>query len=97
MKAIAIRQPFAHYIVTGDKKIKYRSWRTNHRGPILIHASLTVKMDQDGLNEYCNNNGFPVVDSKSLPRGGIVGYATIVDCVEYPPSHKFSGSNPSPK
>ncbi|MCA9418448.1 MAG: ASCH domain-containing protein [Candidatus Omnitrophica bacterium] len=58
MKAISIRQPFAHYIVTGDKKIEYRSWRTNYRGPILIHASLKVAMNQHELEEYCEESGY---------------------------------------
>jgi hypothetical protein len=41
MRAICIRQPWAHFIVKGFKDIENRSWKTNYRGPILIHAGET--------------------------------------------------------
>ena len=39
MRAITVRQPWAHLIVTGRKSVEHRSWRTHHRGPLLIHAA----------------------------------------------------------
>lgn len=38
MKAITIRQPWAWLIFHG-KDVENRSWRTNHQGPLAIHAS----------------------------------------------------------
>ncbi|HTV55212.1 MAG TPA: ASCH domain-containing protein, partial [Terriglobia bacterium] len=46
MKALSIRQPWAWLIVNGFKPIENRSWNTNFRGRILIHASL--KVDREG-------------------------------------------------
>ena len=38
MKAITVRQPWASLIAAGVKTIETRSWRTDYRGPIAIHA-----------------------------------------------------------
>ena len=39
MKAISIKQPWASLIAHGIKDIENRTWKTNYRGKILIHAS----------------------------------------------------------
>jgi hypothetical protein len=38
MKAITILQPHASLIAVGAKRYETRSWKTNYRGPIAIHA-----------------------------------------------------------
>lgn len=38
MRALTIRQPWASLIATGAKTIETRPWRTDYRGPVLIHA-----------------------------------------------------------
>jgi len=43
MKAISIKQPWAWLIVNGYKDIENRSWSTNFRGRVYIHASLSPK------------------------------------------------------
>lgn len=39
MKALSVRQPWASLIAAGVKTIELRSWRTRHRGPLVIVAS----------------------------------------------------------
>ena len=39
MKALSIKDPWASLIVEGKKTIELRTWRTNYRGPVLIHRS----------------------------------------------------------
>jgi len=39
-RALSIRQPWAYAILHLGKDIENRPWRTNFRGPLLIHASL---------------------------------------------------------
>lgn len=47
MKVLSIKEPFASLIKMGEKKIETRSWKTNYRGEIYIHASKTnVKVDE---------------------------------------------------
>lgn len=38
MKALTIRQPWASLVVEGRKPFEYRSWATDYRGALLIHA-----------------------------------------------------------
>jgi ASCH domain len=42
MRTLSLRQPWAWLVVNGYKDIENRSWRTNHRGPLVIHASSTT-------------------------------------------------------
>ena len=42
MKAISLCQPWASLMALGAKKIETRSWATNYRGQLLIHASKKV-------------------------------------------------------
>lgn len=39
MKSIMIREPWASKIANGEKTIETRTWKTNHRGKILLCAS----------------------------------------------------------
>ena len=43
MRALSVRQPWAHLIASGEKSIEVRSWGTAYRGPLLIVASGTVE------------------------------------------------------
>ena len=39
MKALTVKQPWAHLIAAGAKRWETRSWSTNYRGLLAIHAS----------------------------------------------------------
>ena len=41
MKALSIKEPFASLIANNIKKIETRSFKTNYRGKLYIHASLS--------------------------------------------------------
>ena len=45
MKAISIRQPWAHDILCGVKKYEYRTWPVKHRGDLLICSSAAPKIE----------------------------------------------------
>jgi hypothetical protein len=74
MKILTVRQPWASLIVAGIKDVENRSWRTNYRGRLGIHAGSRV--DQDALDAYGH-----LLDGE-LPRGALIGSVTVVDCVE---------------
>lgn len=88
MKALSIRQPWAHLIVHGGKDIENRTWKTKYRGTVLIHAS--KKID---VTAYANlkSMGVDLPPLEKLQVGGIVGKAEITDCVESSESEWFSG------
>lgn len=89
MKAISIRQPWAWLIVNGYKDIENRSWPTNFRGRILIHASKGMTRDdyEDGqeallyAGKFADLSGVAIPAFDEIERGGIVGVATIADCI----------------
>jgi activating signal cointegrator 1 len=39
MKALTLTQPWASLVAIGAKKIETRSWSTDYRGPLAIHAA----------------------------------------------------------
>lgn len=96
MKAISIRQPWAWLIVNGFKDIENRSWRTNYRGPVLIHASQGMTR-----SEYNNAVSYAAEIDRRLPylipsfekieRGGIVGVANVASCVDWHASPWYMG------
>jgi hypothetical protein len=95
MKALSIRQPWAWLIVHGVKDVENRTWRTNFRGRFLVHAG--IRFDEDGHRRIWASHELRAVLPTSFPRpdafqrGGIVGEAVLIDCVEAHPSRWFSG------
>lgn len=72
MKALTIKQPWASLIIEGYKKYEFRSWKTNYRGKILIHAGLSLEKDvQERFKDY----------NLDYKLGYIIGEAEIVDCI----------------
>lgn len=89
MKALSIMQPWAWAIVEGHKRVENRTWRTDFRGPLLVHAG--QKFDDDGL-EFLRGLLGPIVPAKPFfQRGGIVGEARLVACVTRHDSPFFFG------
>lgn len=92
MKAITIKQPWANLIVSGLKDIENRTWKTNFRGRVLIHAAMApVKEGWDALNktqlkEVFKHKNELYGDKDELPNGAIIGSVEIVDCVQNHPS-----------
>ena len=96
-KALTIKQPYASLIVEGIKDIENRTWKTNYRGRILIHAgkdnlikNLKYGDDITYLNnkqlEYITNNKHNDIFNNELITGAIIGSVEIVDCVINHPS-----------
>lgn len=101
MKVLSIRQPWAYLIVAGYKDIENRKWYTNHRGPLLIHASKAVDPNDFPMQrEWIREAGIDIPED--LPRGAIVGSVTLTDVHDWasPPYTGFvSGQvkySPSP-
>ncbi len=70
LRVLSLRQPWAWLIVNGYKDIENRSWRTNHRGPLLIHASSNRSLTSSkNLAALCQNASVEVEDSRQLGLG----------------------------
>jgi hypothetical protein len=81
MNALSVRQPWAWAIVAGRKPIENRTWQTDYRGPLLIHAGL--RGDPDGF-EFLESHGVHIPED--LPRGGIIGQVELIDITTDHPS-----------
>lgn len=75
MRVLSIKEPFATLIKDGVKRIETRSWKTNYRGELYIHASLTKKdiTDRHELLE--------LVKDKTFSYGYIICRCKLKDCV----------------
>lgn len=72
MKALTIKEPWATLIVDGYKKYEFRSWKTNYRGKILIHAGMSLEKDMiEKFKDYNLN----------CIKGAIIGEAKLVACI----------------
>lgn len=49
MKALTLTQPWATLVAIGAKKIETRSWYTDYRGPLAIHAAKKFPEDAQHL------------------------------------------------
>lgn len=89
MKAITVWQPWATLLATGQKHNETRSWRTNYRGEILIHAAKKPYTQIEPMIPPFERMLIRKVlklghiDWRNrVPTGCIIGKATLVDCVE---------------
>jgi hypothetical protein len=68
IRALTVRQPWAALIVSGEKTVENRGWRTNYRGLLLIHAG--SRPDPDG----------PAFDGP-ITFGAIIGVVELTDVI----------------
>jgi len=90
MKCLSVRQPWASLLVSGIKDVENRTWETKYRGKLLIHASSKKYYSEDvfalpyewrnALFNGVTTGAFPFQDK--TPYSAIIGYVTLVDCVE---------------
>jgi hypothetical protein len=77
-KALSLKQPYAWLIANGYLLVDDRTWGTQYRGLMLIHAS-------KGLYEHYydyikSNTNIPIPSKDKLEYGGVVGIAKLVLC-----------------
>lgn len=101
--ALSIRSPWWYGVIHAGKPIENRSRKHSFRGPVAIHASL-YKPTYDDIQDYNDTLAAAAPDVAHLDkhwlledderiqlRGGIVGVAEVVDCVEQSDSAWFFG------
>ena len=77
MKVLSLTESYATLIKLGKKKIETRSFKTNYRGELYIHASST-KIPKEWKN---NKELMELVDGNDLNFGYIILKCKLVDCV----------------
>lgn len=88
MKVLTVWQPWAQLLAAGHKHNETRSWRTNYRGEILIHAAQKdplfgiTRMPEEGWLNALKAFGFSEAFNRfqKFPTGAIIGKAKLTDC-----------------
>jgi hypothetical protein len=85
MKAITVRQPWATFLIQGMKRYETRTWITDYRGPLLIHAGRTFSKDVISLcvvepfKKLLSDAGYE--KPQDMPLGVILGTVTLEACL----------------
>lgn len=89
MKALSLWQPWASLWLSPAKVHETREWKTDYRGPLLVHAAKRIAVCVDPrLDEICVRK-FGESWRKTLPRGALIGRIQLVSMIstnEYGPS-----------
>ncbi len=99
LKCLTLTDPWAELIALGAKKLETRSWPTEYRGPLAIHASSTFPVDAE---ELCDEEPFAMTllaggfqksplpgrrtrNAWKFPLGHIVAITWLEDVYRLPP------------
>jgi hypothetical protein len=81
MKALSVKNPWAWLICSGLKNVENRTWKTNYRGRILIHAP--AKEDRDWYTIYpFHARAIRPNIPDDLIFSSIIGEVDIIDCIQ---------------
>lgn len=71
LPVLSVRQPWASYIAGGLKSIELRTWSTEYRGWLWIHAA--KQLDLDAMEVYD-------LQATHFPTGGLLAIANLESC-----------------
>lgn len=74
LTAITLHQPWASLIAVGKKCYETRSWGTDYRGPIAIHAAKKLHENESLISLL-------EIEADKIPLGAIVAIANLTDCI----------------
>jgi activating signal cointegrator 1 len=87
LKVLSLIQPWATLVATNEKRIETRSWKTNYRGELFIHAS--KKVDKKFCEQVAGFLGIEFSGSQWYylqqgvgNLGAIIAKCNLVDCVQ---------------
>ncbi|KKM13451.1 hypothetical protein LCGC14_1716150 [marine sediment metagenome] len=77
MKALTLTQPWASLMALGYKQVETRSWKTQYRGPLAIHAA---KGFPSAARQFAEVERAIGRVPARIPRGAVVCIIDLVDC-----------------
>jgi hypothetical protein len=84
MKTLTLTQPWASLIALGEKQVETRSWHTNYRGPLAIHAAISFPgwaKRQCFMPPFAGVLAGHDLSPDTLPLGRVLCITSIVDCL----------------
>ena len=86
MKALTIKQPWASLIMEFGKDVDNRTWKTNYRGPLVIHAGKQFDCSAAPMRlrlptgaRWMDGDKMKA-QSPYFPAGSCLGIADVVEC-----------------
>ena len=97
MKAITILQPYAELIALELKHYETRSWPTNYKGKIAIHAGkelypITPEIKQAVEASVFYSGPFHPTYIEDWTRGAVIAIADLVDCLKIDTADTYQGN-----
>lgn len=86
--ALSVKQPWAALLAAGVKTVEVRTWLTRKFGPVLIHAAKNSDPRPDGWALVTT----PELRELAALRGGVIGVATLTECLKYSTSDAFAAA-----
>lgn len=84
IRGLSIRQPWAWGICAGVKQTENRTWSTDFRGTIAIHASTSPQV----VNALRRSSGCGLLTRERFEFGAIIGLADVTAVASYGPQHE---------
>lgn len=91
MKALTICQPYAHLILTGEKPVENRTWRSDYYGPLLIHAGKSREWLDDDDEQRYPGLVFGAVVGRVVMHGSLKPERYIAEHPEHADSEHVNG------
>lgn len=93
-RVLTVQQPWADWIVDGLKDVENRSWATNYRGRLWIHAG---KTEDKGAWFWASaalgeRRAMELANAHHPILGAIIGHVDLVDCSHASRSVWWTGS-----
>jgi hypothetical protein len=84
LKALTVCQGWASAMfLSTPKDVENRTWATNYRGDLLIHAGKSKKYLKE-CTDFCRWHHLEMPED--LPMGAIIGAVVLTDCTRRSPS-----------
>jgi activating signal cointegrator 1 len=80
MKCLTLTQPWATLVAIGAKKIETRSWPTNYRGPLAIHAAKGFPKWAREFASDLEHIIYKTGETPSWPTGVVLATCELVHC-----------------
>jgi hypothetical protein len=91
VKALTLTQPWAALVALGEKRFETRSWRTDYRGPLAIHAAKGYPAECRELVEetvfyeallrgFRLERGFGLPSHLEVQRGKVLATCQLTGC-----------------
>lgn len=91
VRVLSVKQPWAWALIYAGKDVENRTWKTNYRGRLYIHASM---QDDDYGYEFMKMHKIPAPldEPTQWPiAGAIIGHVTLTEIITDSLSIWFAG------